>query len=553
MARGGRKRLLGGPPWGSVADRLTPGRGCILRGMLLEAASGRRILAAWTLAALVVGVAFTASIRHHIAPQSDLWDYSQEARQLVRGDGFTSLYTYPVLLRPGETPPFPVRWRLPLYAAIGAGLLGLGIPLPGGFLWLGALVHALLVGLTFLLAWRLSGRVAAASIAAACMLLCPLLLDPYNPGMSQTLAAALGIGVWLLLLDGRGAGRAAIAAAVAAAAWYLRGESLLFVPLWLWSARGTRRRVAFGVVYAALCGAWLLALRLGSGTAAPIGGNPMLLYTPEYPGYSSSRSFAAALPGPVEFVLAHPGWFALRYAKDFAGFVIDLLGGLGPIAVGFLAAAWLVRGAGFAPGPGGGAYRAALPFALAIPLQILAFSALERSPRFLVPIIPIACVWIGWLSGPALTHRLPRRLLLAWFVTLLVERGATLGFQRAEAIRREPPLPQALATALAPRAAAWPRDALTLTDVPDWVAWKLDRPALLLPLMRDLPRVTADERVAAILLSPRARKRNAADRDQGWLANLDAAAPIPGYEGPEQLPVGARLYVRTAGAPAGVP
>jgi hypothetical protein len=209
--------------------------------MLPGGTSGRGALAAWTLAALVVGALFTASIRHQIAPQSDLWDYSQEARQFARGEGFTSLYTYPVLLRPGEEPPFPVRWRFPLYAAIGAGLLRLGVPLPAGYLWLGALIHALLVALTFLLAWRLSGRVAAGSIAAACMLICPLLLDPYNPGMSQTLAAALGIGVWLLLYAEGGVGRALIAAIVAAAAWYLRGESLLFVPLWLWAARTGRR------------------------------------------------------------------------------------------------------------------------------------------------------------------------------------------------------------------------------------------------------------------------------------------------------------------------
>jgi hypothetical protein len=528
--------------------------------MLPRGSGGRGALAAWTLAALAVGILFTASIRHHVAPQSDLWDYSQEARQLARGEGFTSLYTYPVLLRPGEEPPFPVRWRLPLYAVIGAGLLRLGVPLPAGFLWLGALIHALLVALTFLLALRLSGRVAAGSIAAACMLVCPLLLDPYNPGMSQTLAAAMAIGVWLLLFDSGGVARALIAAIVAAAAWYLRGESLLFLPLWLWAARTGRRRVAFGLTYAVLCAAWLVALRAGSGSAAPIGGNPMLLYTPQYPGYSSSRSFATPMPGPVDFVLAHAGWFALRYVKDFAGFIVDLLGGLGPVAVGMLLAAALVRrlhGVGAAAGDpasdrarGGLTYRDALPLAVAIPLQILAFSALERSPRFLVPIVPIACVWIGWMGGPVLTDRMARRLLLALVAVLLLERGATLAFQRAEAIRREPTLPASLTSALAPYAAAWPRDAVILTAVPDWVAWKFDRPALLLPRMRDLQRVTREQRVARILLSPRARARNEADRDEGWLMVLDRAAPIPGYRGPAALPGGARLYVREPGRPA---
>jgi hypothetical protein len=289
----------------------------------------------------------------------------------------------------------------------------------------------------------------------------------------------------------------------------------------------------------------------------------MLLYTPLYPGYSSSRTFARPMPGPVEFVLAHAGWFALRYAKDFAGFIVDLLAGLGPVVVGLLLAAALVRrfpamaaaagtGAPADAAPAGShsadPYRAALPLALAIPLQILAFSALERSPRFLVPVVPIACVWIGWLSGPVLAARLTRRLLLVLVGVLFLERGATLAFRRAEAIRRDPPLPSALAAALAPRAVTWPRNALTLTDVPDWVAWKLDRAALLLPLMRDLPRVAQERHVAAILLSPRARARNEADRDEGWLQILDRAAPLPGFRGPEPLPGGAQLYVREPGA-----
>jgi hypothetical protein len=262
------------------------------------------------------------------------------------------------------------------------------------------------------------------------------------------------------------------------------------------------------------------------------------------------------MPGPLQFVVAHAGWFALRYVKDVAGYVVDFLGGLGPVAIGLLFAVVLVRGGrGAAQGPGRPAEarvvpaRYALPLALAIPLQILVLSALERSPRFLVPVIPIACIWIGCLAGPILADRLSRKLLLAWFAGLLLERGAALAFQRSEALRREPPLPRALSTALAPRAAGWPRGALVLSDVPDWVAWNLDRPALLLPLRRDLPRVTRDQRVAALLLSPRARARNEADRDEGWLASIEGAAPIPGYRGPETLPGGARLYTREEAAP----
>src|SRR6266850_4581741 len=148
------------------------GRGASARGAV-----------AWALAALLVGGLFAASMRSRIGPSSDLWDYAQEARQLSRGDGFTSLYTYPCVLG-HDRAPFPVRWRMPLFAVIGAALLRLGIPLPAGFLFLGALAHALTVGLAYYLAARLRSP-SAGTIAAVTAFACPLLLNTYDPGNSQ--------------------------------------------------------------------------------------------------------------------------------------------------------------------------------------------------------------------------------------------------------------------------------------------------------------------------------------------------------------------------------
>src|SRR5258708_37600351 len=113
-----------------------------------------RVAFLWFLLALVAGLFFAHAALPGIAPASDLWDYAQEARQLARGDGFTSLYTYPVFLGQDQ-PPFPVRWRMPLYAALGALLLKLGIALPAGVLYPGAGAHALLVALPVWLAGRI--------------------------------------------------------------------------------------------------------------------------------------------------------------------------------------------------------------------------------------------------------------------------------------------------------------------------------------------------------------------------------------------------------------
>jgi hypothetical protein len=102
----------------------------------------------------------------------------------------------------------------------------------------------------------------------------------------------------------------------------------------------------------------------------------------------------------------------------------------------------------------------------------------------------------------------------------------------------------ASALSQAAAAGAWPRDQLIVSDVPDWVAWHADRPALLLPLSRDLARVDRDHPIAAIFLSPDARARNLADGDTTWVGVIDRGAPIAGFAGPASLPGGARLYVR---------
>ena len=495
---------------------------------------------AWALFAAVVATAFALGTYPNVPPASDVWDYSQEARQLARGEGFTSLYTYPTHLG-HDSAPFPMRWRMPLYAALGAALLKLGVPLPAGYFAIVIVSHALLVGLLFLLTAHLHSARAGA-IAAAAAIASPLLLDPYSAALSQLLAAALALGVWLLLLRGGGTLSACGAAVLAAAAWYLRGESLVMVPVWIWAAASggrARRGAVFALFYAALCIPWIIVLRASVGAAAPIQGNPMLLYTAQYPGYSSARTYGEALPGMLAYAIHHPVALLWRFIKDALGYCVDLLWGLGPIAVGLGIAGLLLREANarwrsLAP---------ALPLLIAAAIQIAAFSLLERSPRFLVPAVPLLCAALGIAAAPSLDRFCGRRMVVAIFALLLLERGATLAFETREAARRFPPLPTALAAEAAKHLGAQPRSALIWADVPDWIAWHLDRPALLLPLWRQTDQLAADHSTAGIFLSPNAGARNVADGEVEWARRIERGEPIPKFVGPYLLTGGARLYL----------
>jgi len=520
----------------------------------IHASTGRPALV-WFLLALAVGILFARAALPGIAPASDLWDYSQEARQIARGEGFTSLYTYPLFLDASSNAPFPVLWRMPLYAMLGAFLLKLGIALPAGFLYLGAFAHALLVALTYRLGARIhSSR--AGSWAAACALACPLLLDFYNPGMSQAPATVLALLTWILLLGSAGVLSAVLAALAAAGAWYLRGESLLMVPIWLWvAARGSGggvrrwgRAIGFGVLYVVLCIPWIIVSQRAHGGFS-IQGNPMLLYTSQYPGYSSSRTLGAHLPGMLEYVSHSAGEFAIRYAKDIVGYVIDLLDGIGPVALGAAFAGIAVRGSL----PSSSRLRTYAPLLLAIAVQILAMSALERGPRFLVPVLPLVLVLVGAAAAPVLDRLAKNRAMIALLLVVILERGARVLYQRTDALRRFLPVSARTASSVFDRARAWPRGGLVLSDAPDWIAWHLDRPALFLPLMWQVDSLSSARRIDAIWLSPVARDRNVADRDTAWVGRMDRNESLRGYRGPDLLPGGSRIYIREKGGQGTAP
>jgi len=392
-----------------------------------------RAAAAWSALALVLGALYALATFPNLAPQNDIWDYSQEARQLSRGEGFTSLYTYPTLLRSDESPPYPVRWRMPFYALRGSLFVQSGTPPPVGYMILSVGSQGILVFLVFLLGAHLHST-RAAHLAAAAAVACPLLLDPYHPGLSQLPAAAFGLLIWILLLRRRGLPTAFVAGIVAAVIWYTRAESLLFVPLWAWAAwRGdgsgparVSRAVAFVSVFVVLGAPWPFLLREWSGVAAPIQGNPTLLYTPEYPGYASSRTYGEVMPGMLGYVLGHPVALFSRWVKDVIGYGVDLAWGLGPGVLGLAMAGLLLREPGVR-------YRELAPiriFFVAIVLQVAAFAALERSPRFLTPIVPLACIAAGIAAAPTLGRICGRRMVLLLFLLLVGERAGRGAFRR---------------------------------------------------------------------------------------------------------------------------
>src|SRR5256885_8238183 len=129
------------------------------------------------------------------------------------------------------------------------------------------------------------------------------------------------------------------------------------------------------------------------------------------------------------------------------------------------------------------------PLLIAIAWQILAMSALERSPRFLTPVLPLACVVLGIAAAPGLARLARRRALIAVFTAIVLERGANVIYQRGDAHRRFPPVGPATESVLAERIRGWPPAGPVLSAAPHWAPRAPQRPAPFLSPLRQLHAV----------------------------------------------------------------
>jgi hypothetical protein len=175
-----------------------------------------------------------------------------------------------------------------------------------------------------------------------------------------------------------------------------------------------------------------------------------------------------------------------------------------------------------------------------------------------VPAVPLVCVALGIVAAPSLDRICGRTRVIVLLAILILERCVMLGFETREAARRFPPLPRAFVTELREELTARGaihsdvRSALIWTDSPDWVAWHLDRPALLLPLWRQRERVAAEHPVQAIVLTREAESRNRADGEEEWVRTASRNERVPGFAGPFLVGDRGKVYIRelTRFAPA---
>ncbi|MCA9426423.1 MAG: glycosyltransferase family 39 protein, partial [Candidatus Omnitrophica bacterium] len=180
-------------------------------------------------AALVLTVFRLSFVFYPPGPYSDVWDYSQLARNLAEGEGYVSNFTYPLALHYETEPPFPTLWRVPLFSSLIAFVFWLtGSP----SLW----VPSALAGLAFVFAAALTAGLGCrilsrplAGVAVLMVVLLPHLLSSALWGLTENVYVCFVlIAVWAMFRNTRGFDLAA--GAFLGLSWLTRSNTIFLIP-----------------------------------------------------------------------------------------------------------------------------------------------------------------------------------------------------------------------------------------------------------------------------------------------------------------------------------
>lgn len=380
------------------------------------------------------------AINEKLTPYCDFWDYAQMGRQLVRGEGFTSLFTYPINLtadtielKRGEAPDniqYDNFWRPPLFPLMTAGIFKFNnidfskadktnlniyektnrVVLNFLGLW-----FILCVILTFFLA-RIWFGDQVAVISAFIVAVSPSLLEYTWGGYPAPVFTAFILGMFILL-SYRNKYLLIPAGIIFGFGYLLRTNILFLIPaifvlrwrihnqpvsdLSIEEDEGTTDKKCKPVSSA--LSDISLVFALGMIVSIPwllrniaMAGNPTynmsnylpVMFTPDYPGWILFRTPVEPF-SPFGYMLTHPLTMLFKAVKFTAWYIIRWPGLLGwPVTIVWIISLFMI--------PKDYRGRTIYIFALtALIFHFLPMILLEDSLRFFVPLSPLLIIMVS--------------------------------------------------------------------------------------------------------------------------------------------------------------
>ncbi len=485
------------------------------------------------------------------SPLGDIWDYAQQGRQLVRGEGFSSQFTYPILMKQdaGHVP-YSNLWRPPGYP----WLASMAFRISGNFnlsslILLGCLFYILTAGLMVRIVEEWIDT-SYGWLAGLAWLLAPAVQGSAFSGLSEPvysfLVALLGYQVIIGTRQGWAPIRTGVLGVLTGIAWLTRTETIFLIPVLLvYLFINLSKEIRWK-----LLGLYLLTLVL---TMSPwwirnmmVTGHPLFnmsydlwgMFTPTWPGWYRFRMVTdSGFPiGHWEEVLFKWGKQLLLNLK----FIMSIHAFLVPLAViGFFVTRleWKKTHPGVWILP-------------ALGLSWLGLSLTEPGLRFFLGLAPLVMA-LGTVYLIRLVQWAGKATIIktmSWVMMVIVGFSVpilevTLGDkpQNQSQIMK----PMWLTEGQLPQIA---RTGVLITDTPDFVAWYGDHRTVWLPRKDDLPTLLKMEpHITGILLTPNVRKIQPDPDIEYWKKLLFTKTVPVGFGNPVELAGGA-LYFPKEGA-----
>lgn len=423
------------------------------------------IVFALAVAGLLV-FSFLFSTRYEGLRSNDQFDYAQIARNVYRGNGFTTLALKPAELAfDPRLEHHPDYWRPPLYPLlIAAVFLFLGPKEYAGVLVSG-IFFALLLPLAYVFGRKLANR--TTGISAAVILLClPEMWDYSLHGLTEMTFAFL----FTLLVYGLHSGLNPMLLGIVFGLCYLtRYNAFIYLPLLAWyllivERWKWRESALFGAGCILVTAPWLVRnLALTGNPFFSLQKIEIAKYTNAFPGYSAYLVFETV--GPVFMLTRHAGEVFEKYLRGLNILVAEIPSLIHPALMalffGGLLAFRLPRRVRF--------LLYTIILILALQTHVLALT--HPLIRLFTPLVP-AIVLFATVCYSQLLHLLPwpNGRAILWYAgivamaCLLLNRGLRASYETVEAA------PLEVAEHIKAVAGAGP----VATDHPWELSWRAD-------------------------------------------------------------------------------
>ncbi len=484
-----------------------------------------------------------------INPFSDIWDYAQQARELYRGHGFTSLFTYPIVLPYTQDGLFYNLWRPPVYPYMVSLIFRcIGGPSIHGLVYLNGIFYVLTCVLVAGISEKLFNRQTA--WIAGILYIFSLNSVHYSiSGLSEPVFVFLvtlfffqfyqylsqpSVRKWVNIRMGILLGLGLL----------LRSEMIFFLPAviyFLWRVDRLRRKgdliLVLFIAVLLMIPWWVRNYRITGNPFFNMSTNLVCMFTPSYPGWSRFRMITQS-NNLIEFIWTHSSEISIKFIKLLIHNLWNLFCLHTPMVLLFVASIWKTHSSPIK--------KLRIFVCVCIIIHCIGVSFLESDIRFFLCYLPIiiilgtdvlirGCYLINTLSNFRKQWLMPIIVLILILPTFIWWKSE-LSKEKTSKTQRFFGLSEYVSQHTL-------KESVLVTDIPDKMAWYMDRHTIWLPELNDLSLIQQKySNIDGIILTPAILSLTSDPEVVEWRTVYNNHNPITGFDLIYTFPDGTVYY-----------